>query len=505
LFHEFRSVPEFDPFKEAWIMDNPTPAAPPSPPPTTPSGEPAPDPAAIRRAAWAGLIGTALEQYDFVIYGTASALIFSELFFPNVSASVGILASFSTYAVGFAARPLGGLFFSRYGDRLGRKWVLVATLLLMGGSTLAIGLLPTYGQVGLLAPVLLLICRMGQGFGAGAEQSGAAALLTETAAKGRRGRLSSLVMTGAALGTALGAVAWILAQRLSDDALMTWGWRLVFGSSLVVTVVAMVIRRKLNESPVFKDLKERQAQQLQEKTESPVKDVLTKGRKPMLLVLFMNFGISTQSYTYQVFMASYLVTTVGVDKDFVPEVLLMGAICGGIAAVCFGTLSDRFGRKPVYSLILSALVLLPAPTFVALNSGSKVAITVAVIVGFILACQGAVGVQMSFFPELFGNRYRYAGVTLGREFSSVIGGGVAPLICTALVTAFSGSWVPVAVYMMVVTTVSLIATRMAPETRDRDLTLPYDSTDPGHARARQELALSGGEREAGERMEKVGD
>ncbi|MGW2514193.1 MFS transporter [Streptomyces scopuliridis] len=467
---------------------NTTPAAAPlSPPAETPSGEPAADPGAVRRAAWAGLIGTALEQYDFVIYGTASALIFSDLFFPNVSASVGILASFSTYAVGFAARPLGGLFFSRYGDRLGRKWVLVATLLLMGGSTLAIGLLPTYGQVGLLAPILLLICRMGQGFGAGAEQSGGATLLTETAARGRRGRLSSLVMAGAALGTALGAVAWILAQRLSDDALMSWGWRLVFGSSLVVTIVAMVIRRKLNESPVFQDLK-KQA----ERPVSPVKEVFAHGRRPMLLVLFMNFGISTQSYTYQVFMASYLVTTVGVDKEFVPEVLLLGAICGGIAAIGFGTLSDRLGRKPVYTLILSALVLLPAPTFVALNSGSKIAITVAIVVGFILACQGAVGVQMSYFPELFGNRYRYAGVTLGREFSSVIGGGVAPLICTALVTAFSGSWIPVAVYMTLVTTVSLITTRMAPETLDRELNTPVDSTDPAEIRARQERALSSG-------------
>ncbi|MDX3227878.1 MFS transporter [Streptomyces sp. ME19-01-6] len=455
-------------------MDNTTRATAPPPTPATaaPPGEPPADPAAVRRAAWAGLIGTALEQYDFVIYGTASALIFSDLFFPNVSASVGILASFSTYAVGFAARPLGGLFFSRYGDRLGRKWVLVATLLLMGGSTLAIGLLPTYGQVGLLAPVLLLICRMAQGFGAGAEQSGGATLLTETAAIGRRGRLASLVMTGAALGTALGAVAWILAQRLSDDALMSWGWRLVFGSSLLVTVVAMVFRRKLHESPVFKEL-----EQQHERPSSPVKEVFKHGRKPTLLVLFMNFGISTQSYTYQVFMASYLVSSVGVDKDFVPEVLLLGALCGGVAAVCFGTLSDRFGRRRVYSLIVGALVLLPTPTFVALNSGSKVAITVAIVIGFILACQGAVGVQMSYFPELFGSRYRYAGVTLGREFSSVIGGGVAPLICTALVGAFSGSWIPVAGYMTLVAAVSLITTRMAPETLDRDLNTPMDSTD----------------------------
>jgi MFS family permease len=428
------------------------------------------DPRAVRRAAWAGLIGTTLEQYDFVIYGTASALIFSTLFFPNISPAAGILASFGAYAVGFAARPLGGLFFSRYGDRLGRKWVLVATLLLMGGSTLAIGLLPTYGQVGLLAPVLLVACRFLQGFGAGAEQSGGATLLTETVGRGRRGRYASLVMTGAALGTALGAVAWILAQMLPDEALMTWGWRLVFGSSVLVTIAAMIIRRRLNESPVFQDLKEQHAA-----PRKPVGETFRHGRRPLLLVTAMTVGVSAQSYTYQVFMASYLVTTVGVDKAFVPQVLLIGAICGGIAAVGFGALSDRFGRKPVYSAILSAMVLLPAPTFVALNTGSHVAIVVVIVLGFVLAGQGAVAVTMSWFPEMFGNRYRYAGVTMGREFASVLGGGVAPLICAALVGAFAGSWIPVAVYMSVMALASLVAARLAPETRDRDLTVPDDA------------------------------
>ncbi|WP_406691032.1 MFS transporter [Saccharopolyspora sp. ID03-671] len=285
---------------------------------------------AVRRAAWAGLIGTTLEQYDFVIYGTASALIFSKLFFPNISPVAGILASFSAYAVGFAARPLGGLIFSRFGDRLGRKWVLVATLLLMGGSTLAIGLLPTYSQVGLLAPILLVACRFFQGMGAGAEQAGGATLLTETAGRGKRGALASLVMTGAALGTALGAVAWILAQALPEDALMSWGWRLVFGSSLLVTIAALVIRRKLNESPVFQELKEQVGE-----TKAPIAETFREGRRPLLLAFFLNVGSNAQSYTYQVFMASYLVSTVGVDKSFVPKVLLLGAICGGIAAFGF--------------------------------------------------------------------------------------------------------------------------------------------------------------------------
>lgn len=425
---------------------------------------------AVRRAAWAGLVGTALEQYDFVIYGTASALIFSKLFFPNISPAAGILASFSAYAVGFAARPLGGLFFSHFGDRLGRKWVLVATLMLMGGATLAIGLLPTYSQVGLLAPALLVFCRFFQGFGAGAEQAGGATLLTETAYPGRRGRLASLVMTGAALGTALGAVAWILVQLLPTEDLMSWGWRLVFLSSIFVTLAAWIIRRRLKESPVFAELKEQHAE-----PKAPVREVLRHGRKPVLLALFMNVGVTAQSYTYQVFMASYLVSTVGVDPSFVPPVLLVGAICGGIGAIGFGILSDRVGRRPVYIAIVSALVLLPGPTFIALNTGSPIAIFAAIIVGFLLAGQGAVAVQMSWFPELFGNRYRYAGVALAREFSSVLGGGVAPLICTALLTAFTGSWIPVAAYMSLMALISLGSTLLSPETRNRDLNVPEDA------------------------------
>jgi MFS family permease len=407
------------------------------------------------------------------IYGTASALIFNKLFFPNISPAAGIIASFSAYAVGFLARPLGGLFFSRYGDRLGRKWVLVATLMLMGGATMAIGLLPTFEQVGLLAPVLLVLCRFFQGFGAGAEQSGGATLLTETAAIGKRGRLAALVMTGAALGTALGAIAWILAQLLPDDQLMSWGWRMVFLSSILVTVAAFIIRRKLNESPVFQELKA-----AQERPKAPVKEVFTNGKRPLFIVMFMTVGISAQSYTYQVFMASYMKNDIGVDPTFIPKVLLIGAICGGIAAWGFGWLSDKVGRKPVYIGIVSLLVILPVPTFMALSTGSHVLITLVMIIGFILACQGAVGVTMSYFPEIFGARYRYAGVTLGREFASVFGGGIAPLLCAALITAFSGSWVPVAVYMMIMAVSVLVAASFAPETRDRDLTDPANATDP---------------------------
>jgi MFS family permease len=189
----------------------------------------------------------------------------------------------------------------------------------------------------------------------------------------------------------------------------------------------------------------------------------------------MNFGVSTQSYTIQVFMASYLITVVGTDPKFVPQVLLIGSICGAIAAFSFGSLSDKIGRRRLYSIIAGALILFPAPAFLLLTTGSPVAIILVIVVGFMLACQGIVGVQMSYFPELFGSRYRYAGVTLGREFSSIIGGGVAPLICTALLAAFSNSWIPVAIYMTLTMVVSFITVRLSPETLNRDLTVPENA------------------------------
>lgn len=395
---------------------------------------------------------------------------FSKLFFPNETPAVAMIASFSTFAVGFLARPIGGIFFSHFGDRLGRKWVLVTTLLIMGGATLLIGLLPTYEQVGIWAPILLVLCRAGQGFGAGAEQSGGATLLTESARLGTRGKMASLIMVGAAAGTALGALVWMAAQALAPNDMMTWGWRLVFLSSIFVTIAAMIIRRKLDESPVFEEIK-----RTREEPPAPLKEVARFGKANVLRVTMMTFGVSAQSYTIQVFMATYLISVVGTDPKFIPQVLLIGALCGGVAAVAFGTLSDKIGRRRVVSIITGALVLFPAPAFMLLTTGSPVAIILVMVVGFMLACQGVVGVHMSYFPEIFGSRYRYAGVTLGREFASIIGGGIAPMICAGLLALFSNSWIPVAIYMSLVMLVSFIATRMTPETLNRDLTDPEDA------------------------------
>ncbi len=435
--------------------------------------QPPADQRTVRRAAWAGLIGTALEQYDFVIYGTAAALVFNEIFFPDVSPAVGFIASFGTYAVGFAARPLGGLIFSHFGDRLGRKWVLVATLLLMGVSTFAIGVLPTYDQVGLLAPILLVALRVLQGLGAGAEQAGGIVLLTETAAKGKRGRFASLVFVGAAAGTALGAVIWILVQLWPDEDVMTWGWRLVFFSSVVVTIAAFVIRRRMSESPVFKELK---TEGVLERQRAPISDVLKHGRSGVARVFFMNVGANAHSYVFQVFLGSYLISQLDVDKAFIPKVLLIGALFACVSAYAFGVLSDRYGRRPMYLAVTGFLLVFPVPAFLLLETRNMFLISLVIVLGFVFAGYGTVGVQAAYFPELFGSRYRYAGVAIGREFSSVFGGGIAPLICSSLVTWATGSWWPVAVYMTVIIAISVVSTITAPETVDRDLLTEADAS-----------------------------
>ncbi len=409
-----------------------------------------------------------------MIYGTASAIIFNTIFFPNVSPAVGIIASFGAYAVGFGARPLGGLFFSRYGDRLGRKWVLVCTLFLMGVATFAIGLLPTYAQAGVWAPILLVACRFLQGFGAGAEQAGGVVLLTETAAKGRRGRFASLVFVGAAAGTAMGAVVWMLVQLMPAEALLSYGWRLVFFSSIFVTLAAWLIRRNLKESPVMDGAQGRDRQRrtpedprcrcLQERPPRPVQRVLHERRRQRALLHLPDL---------HGFLPDHLP---GRGLDLHSRRCCSSAPCSpALSAWVAGNLSDKFGRRPMYLTITGFLLLFPFPAFMLLNTGSPFWIAVVIVLGFIFAAQGTVGVQAAYFPELFGSRYRYAGVALGREFSSVFGGGIAPLICSALVTWASGSWIPVAIYMTLMMAITFIATLMAPETRDRDLLTEEDA------------------------------
>ena len=388
-----------------------------------------------------------------------------------------MIASFSAYAIGFLARPLGGLFFSHFGEKYGRKWVLVSTLFLMGAATFLIGCLPTYDSVGVWAPILLVVLRFLQGFGAGAEQAGGATLLTETAPLGRRGRLASFVMVGAALGTVLGALAWVLAQLLPEDVLMCWGWRLIFWASLFVTIGAWIIRMKMAESPIFVELKK----PVDVEHPAPLKDVAKHGTKNVLKVIFMNWGISTQSYTYQVFMASYLITFVGVDKPFIPNVLLYGALLGSVAAYVMGLLSDRFGRRRMFLILAGRGHPDPVPRvhgrehrLALLDHRRDVA----------RLHHRRPGHHRRHHELLPGDvrrplplRRRHPGPRVlldhRRRYRPAGRGG--------LMAWFFNSWLPVAGYMVLTMVVSFLVARTVPETANRDLQILTDARD-GEAR-----------------------
>jgi len=423
----------------------------------------------LRTAGWGGLVGTALENYDFTIYGTATALVFNKVFFTGADPAVGVLAGFATYAVGFLARPVGGLLFSRYGDRLGRKFVLVATLMLMGTATMLIGVLPTYPQVGALAPALLVVLRLLQGLGAGAEQAGAAVLLTEIAPVGQRGRYASLVWVGAGVGAALAAIVWLLIQLLPADQVLEWGWRLAFLSSIFVTIAAYILRRRLREAPVFLEARARR-----DEDRSPIASVLKTGRVGLARTFFLNTGPVTHSYIVQVFMGSYVIQTVKADPRVVPPTLLAGAIIGAIACWGIGILTDKVGRRPVAIGMTGFMVVFPVIAFPLLDTGQAVWIGLAIVIGFVFPVLGAFGGFAPVYGEMFGSQHRYAGVALAREFSAAIGGGFAPLISGALVAAFAG-WGGVAVYMAAIMLVSFVTAIRMPETRDRDLLSESDA------------------------------
>jgi MFS family permease len=428
------------------------------------------DKANLKRAASSTLIGTVLEQYDMVLFGSASALIFNKLFFPQVSPAVGLLAAFGAYGVGFLARPLGGIFFSHFGEKFGRKWILVATLFLMGTATFAIALLPTFAMIGVAAPVLLVLLRLLQGFGAGAEQTGGMTLLAETAPPGKRGMFASLVAVGSGLGIIAGGGAWALAQALiPSEVFLDWGWRVVFASSLFVTLAAFIIRRKLRESPVFLEAKERQTVE-----KAPVIEVWRSGKRPLFTVFGMAFGTMANGYVFLAFMAGYLVTYIKVEASFAAGLVVAGAVATSISAFVLGTLTDRYGRRRTNLVLAVMLMIYPPIAFSLVGTGNTTLIFIAVTLGFALAVTGMIGAQAAYFPELFGSGFRVTGVTLGRELAAVLGGGFSPLICSALIIWSGGSWWPIVVYMMAAAAVTLVTTFLAPETLNRDLVTDID-------------------------------
>lgn len=443
-------------------MDNDMPAN------DTPSGHAGADPrdtaADLRQATLASGIGSALEYFDFALYGLATALIFNKLFFTNLSPATGTIAAFATYGVGFAARPLGGLFFGRIGDRMGRKWVLVVTILLMGGSSTLVGALPTYRQVGVLAPILLVVLRLLQGFGAGAEQAGSTVLMSEFAPVQRRGYFAALPFVGIQGGTLLASLVFIGLGQLSPAALLGWAWRIPFLCSILLMLVALLIRNRLRETPTFVELEKRE-----QITHRPLTELVSHSMPGVLRGIGLRMAENGGSYLFQTLAVAYAAKTIR-TADWAGTVgVALGSLIGMVSVPLAGHISDRLGRRTVYRAGAGFMLVYAFPAWWMLSLGNAGLTVIVIAVGISVAVNTMLGAQCALLPELFGNRHRYLGVAVGREVSAVLAGGLAGVLGAVLIQEFHGAWFPLGLYLFVLSLITFATTFVTPETRGRDL------------------------------------
>ncbi|MET9254032.1 MFS transporter [Streptomyces sp. NPDC003717] len=449
-----------------------------SSPATSPSA-----PSNLKRIVAASLIGTTIEWYDFFLYGSAAALVFNKLFFPGSDPLVGTLLSFLTYAVGFAARPLGALVFGHFGDRLGRKRLLVLSLLLMGGATFAIGLLPTHATVGTAAPVLLTVLRLVQGFALGGEWGGAVLLVSEHGDARRRGFWASWPQTGAPAGQLLATgVLSLLTAVLSDAAFESWGWRIPFLLSGVLVVVGLWIRLSVDESPVFRQALARAEARTSEEAEPlPLVSVLRHHWRDVLIAMGARMAENISYYVITAFILVYATTSADVSKQTALNAVLIGSAVHFAVIPAWGALSDRVGRRPVYLLGAAGVALWMFPFFRLTDTGGFGPLILAVTVGLVL--HGAMyAPQAAFFSEMFATRMRYSGASIGAQFASVAAGAPAPLIATALLSEYDSS-TPIALYVIGAAVLTLVAVGVARETRHRDLDAVAGGDGPRDASA----------------------
>jgi MFS transporter, MHS family, shikimate and dehydroshikimate transport protein len=416
----------------------------------------------IKAVVAASFIGTTIEWYDFFLYGTAAALVFDKLFFPDAEPLVGTLLAFSTYAVGFAARPLGGIVFGHFGDRIGRKSMLVLSLLIMGSATFLIGCLPTHSSIGILAPILLVILRFAQGIGVGGEWGGAVLMATEHAPKERRGFFGSWPQMGVPAGLLLSTLVFKLVEgNMSESAFNSWGWRVPFLISAVLVIVGLVIRLKIMESPAFERVRETDSQ-----AEKPIVDVVRKYPRDVLTAMGMRVAENGAFYVLTVFTLAYGEDELGLEKDTMLNGVIIAAAIGLFTVPFWGWLSDRVGRKPLYLAGAVVTTLWAFPLFGLMNTAEPAMIALGIVVGVNIGHDLMYGPQGAYFSELFGTRVRYSGASLGYQLASVFAGGFAPLIATALLAA--GGWQLVALYVVVMGVISVVATLLARETLGTD-------------------------------------
>jgi MFS family permease len=421
-------------------------------------------PSTLRHVMLAAAVGSALEWYDFFIYGTAAALVFGQLFFPSYDATSGTLAAFATFAVGFIARPFGGLFFGHFGDRMGRKPMLVATILLVGGGTFLIGVLPTYAQIGIWAPILLMLMRLLQGFGAGAEYGGAVVMAVEYAPPGRRGLYGGFAPLGVTVGNLLAAGVFYLVTMMSKDDLLAWGWRIPFLVSFLLLGLGVYIRMRIGETPVFAE-----AAAKRPPLRLPAFEAVKRHPRNFLVVIGARFAENGLGYLFTVFGLSYVINTLHASREVGISGVMLGNFAEIFCIVFFSWLSDKIGRRPVYMFGALFSAAFAFPFFLMVGTLNPLLIDIAFILVIGVGGGAMFGPQAAYFAELFGPRLRYSGFAFARELGSVLAGGPSPFIAALLVGWMAGAPWGVACYVILLGLITAVALWFGPETNHSDI------------------------------------
>ena len=430
-----------------------------------------------RKVAMASAVGATIEWYDFFLYGTAAGLVFDKLYFNGLDGPAAQFAAFGTFAVGFLARPLGGLVFGHFGDRIGRKAMLIWTLLIMGVGTAIIGLLPTYDQIGVWAPILLVVLRVLQGIGVGGEYGGAVLLAVEFAPARRRGFLGSFAHIGVPGGLFLASGAFAIASQLPDEEFLAWGWRVCFLLSIVLLAVGAWIRLSVMETPSFQQVQEDKAV-----SRMPVVELFRRQGRTLMLGMGTRFIEGFTFNLFSVYLLAYTVDETGLSKSTALNAIMVGALLGVVGVMLSGRASDRFGRKPVYASGTVVALLFAFPAAWLAQSGSGTTAAVAFIGGLGVIYGWVYGPLAAFWSELFDTRYRYSALSTLYQVSGIVASGFTPLIAAWLVTRADGTLWLVAGYNAAIAALSLVCVALLPETRGRDLTVDLAPEPPATER-----------------------
>ncbi|MFC5360439.1 MFS transporter [Peribacillus frigoritolerans] len=406
----------------------------------------------MRRILIASLVGSSIEWFDYFLYGTVSALVFNQLFFVNEDPTIGLLLSYASFALAFFIRPFGGVIFSHIGDRIGRKKTLVLTLSLMGVATFGMGLLPTYQAVGIWAPILLITLRLVQGLGIGGEWGGALLLAVEYAPAEKRGLFGAIPQMGVTIGMLLGTVALSIMTLLPENAFMTWGWRIPFIFSALLVFFGLWIRKGIDETPSFKKVKESG-----EVPKLPIVETLKNYWREVLIAVGAKVVETAPFYIFSTFVVSYATANLGFSRTATLTAVMIATIITTILIPIMGNLSDKIGRKKLFIGGTIGMALFAFPYFWLLEQKSVLLLIVATVIGLGVIWAPITAVLGTMFSEIFDAKIRYTGITLGYQIGAALAGGTAPLVATALLDRFNNSYVPVAIYIIFASVLSLAA------------------------------------------------